>query len=79
MNKIPLSVFIITKNEADRIATSIKSVINIAEEIIVIDSGSTDNTCKIAEELGAKVFFNQWSGFGEQKVFGEKNALILGY
>ena len=75
MNKIPLSVFIITKNEADRIATSIKSVINIAEEIIVIDSGSTDNTCKIAEELGAKVFFNQWNGFGEQKVFGEKKCL----
>ncbi|MCE2687198.1 MAG: glycosyltransferase family 2 protein [Rickettsiales bacterium] len=75
MNKIPLSVFIITKNEADRIATTIKSVINIAEEIIVIDSGSTDNTCKISQELGAKVFFNQWNGFGEQKVFGEQKCL----
>jgi len=68
---IPLSVFIITKNEEDRIATAIRSVIDLAEEVIVIDSGSTDNTVKIAKELGAKTIYNEWQGYGPQKIFGE--------
>ncbi len=72
--KISLSVFIITKNEADRIESVIKAVKNIADEILVIDSGSSDNTCEIATNAGAKVIFNQWRGYGEQKVFGEKQC-----
>ena len=44
---IPISVFIITKNEADRIGNIIKSVKSFADEIIIIDSGSTDDTKKI--------------------------------
>lgn len=77
---IPLSVFIITKNEADRIAAVIGAVKKIADEILVIDSGSEDNTCKIAESLGAQVIFNQWQGYGQQKIFGEnlcRNKWIL--
>lgn len=75
-----ISVFIITKNEEDRIANVIKRVKNIADEILVIDSGSVDKTCQIADELGAKVIFNQWQGYGPQKIFGEeqcKNNWIL--
>jgi glycosyltransferase involved in cell wall biosynthesis len=78
--KNSLSVFIITKNEADRIENVIKAVKNIADEILVIDSGSSDKTCEIAENAGAKVIFNQWHGYGEQKVFGEnqcRNKWIL--
>jgi glycosyltransferase involved in cell wall biosynthesis len=77
---IPISIFIITKNEADRIKTIIEAVKNIADEILVIDSGSTDNTVAIAQSLGAKTFFNQWKGYGAQKIFGEqqcKNNWIL--
>ncbi len=77
---IPLSVFIITKNEEDRIFDVIKAVKNIADEILVIDSGSTDKTCEIATQAGAKVIFNQWQGFGQQKIFGEnqcRNKWIL--
>lgn len=80
MKKIPLSVFIITQNEADRIAPVINAIKEIADEILVIDSGSTDNTLKIAEDLGAKTVFNKWEGYGQQKVFGEnlcKNKWIL--
>jgi len=61
-----ISVVIITKNEEKFIADAIKSS-KFADEIIVLDSGSTDKTCKISKSLGAKVFFHKWLGFGEQK------------
>lgn len=68
---IKLSAFIITKNEASRIAKAINSLKSIVEEIIIIDSGSTDETIQIAETLGAKVVFNEWQGYVKQKAFGE--------
>jgi glycosyltransferase involved in cell wall biosynthesis len=80
MQKLPISVFIITKDEADRIENVIKAVQKIADEILVIDSGSKDETVEIAKNLGAKTFYNKWSGYGQQKVFGEslcKNKWIL--
>lgn len=80
MNKLPISVFIITQNEADRITPIINAVKEIADEILVIDSGSTDATTAIATSLGAKTVYNKWLGFGQQKVFGEslcKNKWIL--
>lgn len=69
---LPISVFIITKNEEDRIAKAINSVKSFADEILVIDSGSNDRTCEIAVECGANVTYNQWSGYGRQKIFGEE-------
>ena len=45
-NKLPISCFIIAQDEADRINNTIESVIDIVDEVIVIDSGSTDGTCK---------------------------------
>ena len=62
-----LSVIIITKNEEDHIVECIQSV-QFADEIIVLDSGSTDHTCQLAEEYGAKVYQStDWPGFGAQK------------
>jgi glycosyltransferase involved in cell wall biosynthesis len=69
--KLPISVFIIAKNEADRIPKPLLSVIQWADEVIVIDSGSDDGTLGVAETLGAKTVFNAWKGYGPQKVFGE--------
>lgn len=80
MKKIPVSVFIIAKDEADRIPQAINSVIDWADEVIVIDSGSSDNTVEISEKLGARVVFNEWNGYGPQKIFGEtlcKNKWLL--
>lgn len=61
-----LSVILITKNEAENIRACIESVA-WAEEIIVVDSGSTDDTVAICKELGAQVHVHDWPGFGVQK------------
>ena len=68
---LPISCFIIAKNEADRIGRTIASVRGLAREIVVVDSGSTDGTQAVAEAAGAKVVFNAWPGFGQQKRFAE--------
>lgn len=62
-----LSVIIITKNEAANMRDCLASVA-FADEIIVVDSGSSDGTVEICRELGAKVFVHaDWPGFGPQK------------
>jgi len=61
-----LSVIIITKNEASNIGECIASA-SFADEIVVVDSGSTDETLFIAQKLGAKIFETDWQGFGHQK------------
>jgi len=64
MNK--LSVVVITKDEEAFIKDAIKSSL-FADEVLILDSGSTDKTCEIAENLGAKVYHQKWLGFGAQK------------
>lgn len=61
-----LSVIIITKNEAASIKDCLESVA-WADEIIVVDSGSTDKTVEICESFSAKVYVTDWPGFGPQK------------
>jgi glycosyltransferase involved in cell wall biosynthesis len=61
-----LSVVIISKNEENFIADAVKSAL-FANEVLVLDSGSTDETCSIAKSLGAKVMHQDWLGFGPQK------------
>ncbi|MBG6146328.1 glycosyltransferase involved in cell wall biosynthesis [Labrenzia sp. EL_142] len=70
-NRLPLSAFIIARNEADRISRPIRSVIDWVDEVIVIDSGSTDDTIAVAEKLGARVVHKDWQGYGPQKRCGE--------
>lgn len=77
MNKLPLSVFIIAKNEGDRIPVVIRAVRDWVDEVIVIDSGSADDTVAVSESLGARVMFNEWRGYGPQKVFGESSCRNL--
>lgn len=61
-----LSVIIITKNEAEHIGRCLASV-DWADEIIVLDSGSNDNTADICRAYTDKVFVTDWPGFGPQK------------
>lgn len=65
--KHTLSVCVITKNEADRIRTCLDSVKHLADEIVILDSGSTDNTVEIIQEYTDKVWVTDWPGFGPQK------------
>ena len=58
-----ISVYIIAYNEADKIGDCISTVL-WADEIVVIDSYSSDGTCRIAEEMGAKVVHIPFDGFG---------------
>ena len=62
-----LSVCVITHNEEANIRRTLASVKGFADEMIVVDSGSTDKTAAVARELGAKVFTEPWKGFAAQK------------
>lgn len=66
MEKRPISLVIITFNEAENIARCIESV-PWADEVIVLDSESTDKTREIATSLGAKVHIQKFLGFRDQK------------
>lgn len=64
--KIPLSVAIITKNEAANLPACLQSVA-FASQVVVVDSGSTDGTLEIARGFGCDAFVEEWKGFGKQK------------
>jgi glycosyltransferase involved in cell wall biosynthesis len=70
---VKISVCIITFNEEKNIAEAINSVL-WADEILVVDSNSTDKTREIAENLGAKVILQEWLGFSKQKQFAADQA-----
>jgi glycosyltransferase involved in cell wall biosynthesis len=62
-----LSVIIITFNEQNNIGRCIDSVIDVADEVIVLDSDSTDRTIEIASGKGAKTYQQKFAGYGQQK------------
>ncbi|MEW6295845.1 MAG: methyltransferase domain-containing protein [Candidatus Diapherotrites archaeon] len=70
---LSLSAVIITKNEEEKIAGCIKSV-SWADEIILVDSFSCDDTVHIAESLGAKVFLKEFIDYSSSKNFGISKA-----
>lgn len=69
----PISATIITLNEAPNIARTLRSL-SCADEILVVDSGSTDQTREIAASLGARVIVHPWEGFAAQKNFAVEQA-----
>ncbi len=72
MNK--LSVVIITFNEEQNILKCLNSVRDIADEVVVIDSGSTDNTIHICEEQGCSVFYRAFDLHANQKQYAVNHA-----
>lgn len=69
----PLSATIITLNEAGSIARTIRSLA-CADEIVVVDAGSTDDTPRLAAQHGARVIAHPWAGFAAQKNFAAEQA-----
>jgi glycosyltransferase involved in cell wall biosynthesis len=71
---LPLSIYLITFNEADRLPAALAAIAGLADEIVVVDSGSTDGTQAIAEAAGARVIHHDWPGYGPQKRFAEEQC-----
>ncbi len=69
---LPLSVYIIASNEADRIGRTITAALRLTDDVVVVEGGqSTDDTVAVAIEAGARVIINPWPGFGQQKRYAE--------
>lgn len=67
MPALPLSLSIISMNEEANLRHCLASAADLAAEIVVVDSGSTDKTCDIAREFGARVQHQDWLGHRDQK------------
>ena len=68
-----MSAIVITLNESESIARCLRSLA-WADEVVVVDSGSTDNTCELAKGLGARVLEHPWRGYGQQKNYANSQA-----
>ena len=72
-SRAPLSVVLIAKNAASQIEACLESAA-FADEIVLVDSGSSDATCDLAARRGARVVHKEWLGFGPQKQFAVEQA-----
>ena len=72
--KVKLSAVVITLNEEKNLPRCLKSVKNIVDEIIVVDSGSKDKTIEVAKKFGAKVYLRKFDNFANQKNFATLKA-----
>lgn len=70
-NAVPVSCFIRAKNEERLIAEVIRAAFQVVDEVVVIDSGSTDRTKQLCEAEGARFVPSPWLGGGKQKRLGE--------
>ena len=71
-----LSLIILAKNEERHLPRLLASAADLAAEVIVVDSGSTDRTLEIAEQAGARVVHQAWLGMAEQRRFGLEQAAL---
>ena len=73
-SRLPISCYIRTLNEERVIGEVVRAASQMADEVVLIDSGSTDGTLAIAEAEGARVIRQPWLGNGRQKRVGEEAA-----
>jgi glycosyltransferase involved in cell wall biosynthesis len=67
MTRLPLSISIISQNEEANLRRCLASAAELAQEIVIVDSGSTDRTAEIAAEFGVKFVYQDWLGYTAQK------------
>ncbi|WP_241760454.1 glycosyltransferase family 2 protein [Dethiosulfovibrio peptidovorans] len=70
-DKMKISLYTVTKNEEARLPLMLEAAAPLADEIIVVDSGSTDRTRDVAERYGAKFIHHDWTSIGHQVAFAE--------
>ena len=71
-----ISAVIITHNEERNIVRCLSSLQGVAEDVVVVDSGSSDSTQSLCQKLGARFFHHDWAGYSEQKNYA--NSLATG-
>lgn len=79
-DKVPISVYIITKNERRRIEQALASVADWADEIVVVDSGSDDGTLEIVRKFTDRLYHKDFEGFGQQYTYAHgltKNDWVM--
>lgn len=69
---IPLSVYLVTQNEEARLPHVLERASRVADEIVVVDSGSTDGTEAVARRYGARFLFHRWRSVGHQVHYAEQ-------
>lgn len=69
-----LSIYIITLNEESRIEKTLMQAAKVADEILVVDSGSTDKTLEIASSYNTQILHNNWESYCQQKSFAEQHC-----
>ena len=75
-----LSAYVITLNEEIRLEKTLQALSKVADEIIVVDSGSIDKTEEIAKKYNCKFIFHKWVSYSDQKYFAQeqcKNDYVL--
>jgi len=76
INLLPITLVVLTKNEELHIERLILNVVNKFNQVILIDSFSSDNTIKIANQYGVMVIQNQFKDFSQQRNFAIKSNLL---
>jgi glycosyltransferase involved in cell wall biosynthesis len=69
-----VSAVVIAQNEAERLEACVRACEPFADEVVVVDGGSDDDTVEVARRLGCMVFENPWPGYGPQRNFGAERA-----
>jgi len=71
---IRLTATLITRNEERNLPRALASLAGLADEILVVDSGSTDDTCAVARRFDARVLTRPWTDYSDQKNFAAAQA-----
>ncbi len=71
---IKLSAYIVTLNEQERLGRTLAALQQVADEIVIVDSGSTDKTKEIAQKYNARFLFHKWKNISSQKHFAQEQC-----
>ncbi len=72
--KVPISIVILAKNEEAQIARTLSPLLDMSDDVILLDNGSTDQTIPIAQSLGARVEQIEWTGYSDTKNKGNQRT-----